>query len=49
MASGSAKGGTSSAGTKETRAARRSSLLRAGSGRSTFQTSNPNAANYSPF
>lgn len=49
MASGSAKGGTSGGATKETRAARRNSLLRAGSNRSTFQTSNPNAPNFSPF
>lgn len=49
MASGSAKGGTS-AGTKETGAARRSRILqRANSGGTQFQTSDPSAANYSPF
>ena len=48
MASGSAS--TRGGGTKETGAARRSRILkRANSGGSTFQTSNPNAANFSPF
>ena len=48
MASGSAST-RSGGGTKESRAAQRGKLLRAGAGRSTFQTTNPNAPNFSPF